>query len=126
MKIELSGQVVDFVRRLPPEPRRQLRQALRDLGKEKGDIKRLEGPLDGYCRLRVGDYRVIVFYTERRSIQCIFAERRSIVYEVFAAALKAALSRAKSKRACVVTPESATDASADRRRSSPHPARSGA
>jgi len=34
---------------------------------------------------------VIVFYTGRRCIQCVFAERRSIVYEVFAAAMRAAL-----------------------------------
>jgi mRNA interferase RelE/StbE len=83
MKIELSEQVVDFVRRLAPEPRRVLRQALKELAKDKGDIKPLEGPLDGYCRLRVHGYRIIFSYSGRRSIQCIFAERRSIVYEVF-------------------------------------------
>jgi mRNA-degrading endonuclease RelE of RelBE toxin-antitoxin system len=94
MKVEVSPQVVDFVRRLPPEPRRRLRRALKELAREKGDIKRLEGPLDAYCRLRVDGYRIIVFYAGR-SIQCIFAERRSIVYEVFAAALRAALAGAK-------------------------------
>lgn len=84
MKVELSPQVVDFVRRLAPEPRRTLRQALKDLASDKGDIKPLEGPLDGYCRLRVQAYRIIFSYSGRRSIQCVFAERRSIVYELFA------------------------------------------
>jgi mRNA-degrading endonuclease RelE of RelBE toxin-antitoxin system len=92
MRVELSEQVVDFVRRLPPDPRRRLRRALRDLGSEKGDIEALEGPLDGCCRLRVGGYRVILSYTGRGGVQCVFAERRSIVYEVFALALQSALS----------------------------------
>jgi mRNA-degrading endonuclease RelE of RelBE toxin-antitoxin system len=95
MRVELSAQVLDFVRRLPPEPRRRLRMALRGLGKEKGDIKRLEAPLDGYCRLRVDGYRVIIHYAPARIIQCIFAERRSVVYEVFAEALRDAFTSLK-------------------------------
>lgn len=61
-----------------------MRQALKELATEKGDIKPLEGPLDGYCRLRVGTHRIIFAYVGRNRIQCVFAERRSIVYEVFA------------------------------------------
>ena len=92
MKVELSPQVVEFVRRLAPEPRRMLRQALRGLAKDRGDIKVLEGPLDGYCRLRVHGYRVVFCYAEQGKIQCVFAERRSIVYEVFAHVLSEKLS----------------------------------
>jgi mRNA-degrading endonuclease RelE of RelBE toxin-antitoxin system len=92
MRVELAPEVVDFVRRLAPEPRRLVRRALRDLADGKGDIRPLEGPLDGYCRLRVGGYRVIFAYSGRASIRCIFAERRSIVYEVFAQALSDTLS----------------------------------
>jgi mRNA-degrading endonuclease RelE of RelBE toxin-antitoxin system len=88
MKVEVAEQVVDFVRRLPPEPRRRLRMAIRELGRGRGDIKRLEGPLDGYCRLRVGGYRIVFAYGERDSIQCVFAEQRSIVYELLIEALK--------------------------------------
>ncbi|MBE7485837.1 MAG: hypothetical protein HS104_38430 [Polyangiaceae bacterium] len=91
MKVEVSLQVAEFVRSQPPEGRRQLRQALRALGLGKGDIKALEGPLEGYCRLRVGGYRVVFSYAGRRTIQCIFAERRSIIYEVFAQVLNAKL-----------------------------------
>lgn len=93
MKVELSEQVVEFVRRLPPEPRRRLRRALRDLARERGDLKPLEGPLDGYCRLRVGAYRVVVSYAKRRTIQCIFAERRNIVYELLLELLESRLTR---------------------------------
>ena len=93
MKVELSEQVVDFVRRLPPNPRQRLRRALRDLARERGDLKPLEGPLEGYCRLRVGAYRVVVSYSKRRTIQCVFAERKSIVYELVAKLLESRLTR---------------------------------
>ena len=83
--MELTPQVIDFVRRLPPDARKRVRQALRDLQDEKGDIKRLEAPLAEYCRLRVDGYRVLFTYAKRQTIACVFVERRSIVYEVFAA-----------------------------------------
>jgi mRNA-degrading endonuclease RelE of RelBE toxin-antitoxin system len=70
-----------------------LRSALKGLARERGDVKRLEGPLEEYCRLRVGDYRVIVHYVSGAVIQCVFVERRSIVYEIFAVALREVLSR---------------------------------
>jgi len=87
MKVRVAPQVVDFVRSLAPEPRRRLRRALRDLQRGRGDVKSLEGPLHDYCRLRVGPYRVVVRYTTSDTVDCIFAERRSIVYEVFAEAM---------------------------------------
>ena len=83
MTVRLAPQVVEFVRSLAPEPRRRMRAALRDLAKDHGDVRPLEGPLQDYCRLRVGPYRVILRYTTRRVIECVFAERRSLVYEVF-------------------------------------------
>lgn len=82
MKVVLAAQVVDFVRRLPPEPRQRLRRALRELRRERGDVKTLEAPLEGYCRLRVGGYRVVFAYGKRGFIECIFAEQRSVVYEL--------------------------------------------
>lgn len=93
MKVELGEQVVEFVRRLPPDPRRRLRRALWELAKEKGDIKPLHPPLEAYCRLRVGGYRVILSYATRGRIQCIFAEQRSIVYELLFETLRDQLGR---------------------------------
>ena len=52
-KVELSEQVLNFVRSLAPEPRRTLRLGQRGLEQERGDIKQLEGELAGWCRLRV-------------------------------------------------------------------------
>jgi mRNA-degrading endonuclease RelE of RelBE toxin-antitoxin system len=82
VKVFVAPQVVEFVRRLPPGPKQRLRRALRDLADEKGDIKALEPPLDGYCRLRVGGYRIVFSYTRRGTIECIFAEQRSVVYDL--------------------------------------------
>ncbi|MBM3861229.1 MAG: hypothetical protein FJ395_16500 [Verrucomicrobia bacterium] len=86
-RVELDPQVASFVRSLAPEPRRRLRAALRDLEREQGDLRSLEGNLAGYWRLRVGSYRVLLrFYTaqQQRVARCLFAERRSVVYELFA------------------------------------------
>ncbi len=87
MKIELEQQVLDFVGSLAPEPRRAVREALRKLEQEKGDVRALEGNLEGFYRLRVGRYRIIFFYhSERRTrqIRCVYAAHRTLIYEVFA------------------------------------------
>ena len=81
MKVELESQVVAFVRKQAPEPRRRLRDALRGLVRGLGDIRGLEPPLGEYQRLRVGPYRVIFRQADDR-LRCAFAERRGIVYEV--------------------------------------------
>jgi len=92
MKVELAGQVVTFVRSQAPQPRRKLRLALRKLATERGDIRALEGPLQGFHRLRVGPYRVLFAYTtsesEETTICCLFAERRDTVYAVFSRMLE--------------------------------------
>lgn len=87
MTIKVSVQVAEFCRSLAPEPRRELRLAIRALGNNHGDVKALEGDLTGYWRLRVGSYRII-FSRKALTIECIFAERRSIIYEVFAEELR--------------------------------------
>ena len=86
MKIEVAEQVRVFIRAAPPEVRRWLRGALRKLEDEKGDIKRLDGELEGYFRLRVHSYRIIFRYdlrNDERMIRCDFAEHRGVVYETF-------------------------------------------
>lgn len=86
MKIELSEQVSGFVSRQAPEGRKMLRRALGQLASEQGDIKQLEERLDGFCRLRVGPFRVIFRYVlanGNRVIRCEYAERRKLVYEAY-------------------------------------------
>jgi mRNA-degrading endonuclease RelE of RelBE toxin-antitoxin system len=82
LKVELESQVITFVRKQAPEPRRRLREALRASTRSRGDIKGLEPPLEEYQRLRVGPYRII-FRQAGDRVRCVFAERRGIVYEVF-------------------------------------------
>ena len=84
-RIEVSPQVAGFLRTLAPEPRQALRAALRALAEGQGNVLELEHPLDGFCRLRVGRYRTVFHYAENgRVIRCDFAERRKLVYELFA------------------------------------------
>ena len=85
-KVRVAAQVEEFVKALAPDPRQRLRQAIKGLADGQGDIKRLEGNLAGYSRLGVAGCRVI--FQERsergvRIIDCIFAERRAMVYEIF-------------------------------------------
>jgi mRNA-degrading endonuclease RelE of RelBE toxin-antitoxin system len=83
-RIEVSDQVRRFIRSLAPEPRKRLRAALRDLGRDRGNIKHLEGPLKEYFRLSVRDYRIIFQYSPKRKvIECVFVERRDLIYEIF-------------------------------------------
>ena len=87
IKVELERQIVDFICSLAPEPRQALRRALKNLEKEEGNIRGLEGDLESFYRLRVLRYRIIFFYHVRarnRTIRCVYAAPRSIVYEVFA------------------------------------------
>jgi len=98
IEVRIEDQVLDFLRRLPPEPRHRLRQGMRDLSAERGDTKALEGALDGYHRLRVGSYRVVFIYSVergRRVILCLFAERRSSIYDLF---IEMVSSRLREKR----------------------------
>lgn len=85
-EVRWSGQVKDFSAALAPEPRRKLRTAIRALADDAGDTRALVDELNGYHRLRVGHFRVI-FRTgmERgvRTINCLFVERRNVVYELF-------------------------------------------
>ena len=91
MKVELEEQVVSFIRCLAPEPRKAVRRALLRLEKEQGDIRGLEGELESFYRLRVLRYRIIFHYAavgRRRSIRCVYAAPRSIIYDVFAQTLR--------------------------------------
>ena len=83
MKLEVSDQVIAYVKGLPPEPRRSLRLAIRKLEALYGDIRNLEGPLADYQRLRVGAHRVIFQTISTQNgpvLRCIFAQHRSVVY----------------------------------------------
>jgi mRNA interferase RelE/StbE len=90
-KVRVEEQIREFIRRQAPETRRALKRALRELERERGDIRALEQALTGYCRLRIGKFRLIFRYSAPGTIEAIFVEERSIVYEVFEAQLLAKL-----------------------------------
>lgn len=87
MTIKVSIRVAEFVRGLAQTPRRELRLGIRGLAHGRGDVRELEGELEGYWRLRVGSYRVL-FLRSPSVVECVFAEKRSIVYEIFAEELR--------------------------------------
>ncbi len=83
-RVRLARQVVDILETLAPEPRRALRLGIKSLPKR--NVRMLEGKLSRFARLRVKGFRVI--YSERlehgeRVFYCLFAERRSVVYDLF-------------------------------------------
>jgi mRNA-degrading endonuclease RelE of RelBE toxin-antitoxin system len=85
-KVRVSPQVTAFVKSLAPEPRRNLTLAIKALAQGRGDCQRLEGKLEDFSRLRVSGHRVIFrehYQGGRRIIDCVFAEKRAVVYELF-------------------------------------------
>ena len=86
-EVLLAGQVKDFLASLAPDPKKKLRAGIRGLESDQGDIKDLVDELLGYKRLRVGSFRVIYMESSKagRPVrECVFAERRHVVYELFA------------------------------------------
>jgi|ERR1043166_3705463 mRNA-degrading endonuclease RelE of RelBE toxin-antitoxin system len=86
-EVRVSPKVEEFVKSLAPEPRRAIRKGIKGLSQGRGDIKALEGKLSDWNRLRVGGYRVLFKETSEpgiRVLNCVFAQRRSVVYEMFA------------------------------------------
>ena len=84
--VRVQDEVLDYLRRISPQPRHALRMAIKALAEEKGDIKSLTDELEGFHRLRVGSQRVIFEYeviNDRRVITCVFAGPRKWIYEVF-------------------------------------------
>ena len=66
VKVVVSEQVLARLGELHPDQRREVRRAIRDLVKGGGDTKELAGVLAGFHRLRVGRYRLVYRYGERR------------------------------------------------------------
>ena len=86
ISVRVQNEVLDYLRRVSPQPRHALRMAIKGLAEEKGDIKSLTDKLEGFYRLRVGSHRVIFEYEiidDRRVITCVFAGPREWIYEVF-------------------------------------------
>ena len=85
-KVRVSAQLESFVKSLAPDPRKALRTGIKSLAAGQGDIKHLEGDLAGWSRLRVQTYRVVfkeIWKDGHRIVDCVYANRRSMVYDLF-------------------------------------------
>jgi mRNA interferase RelE/StbE len=90
-KVRVSEQVEHFVKSLAPEPKQALRSGIKGLGDGKGDLKHLEADLEGWQRLRVKTYRVVfkeIWEGGDRIVDCVYVNRRSVVYDLFKELLK--------------------------------------
>lgn len=83
MKILASDQVQGWLAALPPDTRKRVRQALRELAEGQGDIKALHSELAGWCRLRVGGLRIVYRSLPGKTIRLDYADTRDVVYENF-------------------------------------------
>lgn len=93
-RVRVSEQVEGFVKALAPEPRKALRIGIKGLARSSKNTRRLEGELAGWERLRVGPFRVLyreVFSGGERVLACVYANRRSVVYDLFRELLKNSL-----------------------------------
>ena len=81
-RVTLDDQPLKFIRQQAPDSRRALREALHAI--EAG--KRFPEPLEGFYKLRVAGYRMVLQAVPGGSgpgFRVIFAERRSVVYVLF-------------------------------------------
>ena len=83
MKISASDQVAAWLTALPPQTKKRVRAALRSLATGKGDIKGLQGDLEGFSRLRIGGIRILHRQVSARGIKLEYANTRDVVYEMF-------------------------------------------
>jgi mRNA-degrading endonuclease RelE of RelBE toxin-antitoxin system len=83
MKISASEQVAAWLTSLPPEAKHRVRMALRQLATGRGDVKALQGPLEGFNRLRIGGRRIIYRQVASDKILLEYANTRDVIYEMF-------------------------------------------
>lgn len=91
IKFRQSPQVEHFIQSLAPEPKKSVRAAIKGIANHTSDVKHLEGDLSGWQRLRVQNFRIIfkeAWKDGTRTIDCVYANRRSVVYELFRELLK--------------------------------------
>jgi hypothetical protein len=88
MKIEVlvEAQPLAFIRRQSPDARKRLRAAIHAI--ERGDSfpDPLDDELEGFSKVRMEDCRLILQHEpgdKAPLFKVVFAERRSVVYEMF-------------------------------------------
>jgi len=88
MKIEviIEEQPLAFIRRQLPDARKSLRTAIHDIERGAAFPEPLEDELEGFYKVRVENCRLILKHesgSKTPLFKVVFAERRSVVYEMF-------------------------------------------
>ena len=86
MRISASEPVQLWLQGLPPETRQRVRRELSALASGRGrrlDLKPLRGKLEGFYRLRIGDYRIVYHHEPGPTVRLDYADLRDVVYDVF-------------------------------------------
>jgi len=84
--VSASEQVGLWLQGLPPDTKQRVRRALKGLsvGRSSGlDVLPLRRELEGFYRLRVGDYRIVYHLESGPSIRLDYADIRDVVYDTF-------------------------------------------
>ena len=68
---------------LPPQTKHRVRLAIRGLTRGQGDVKGLQGPLEGFNRLRIGGLRILYRQIPGNEILLEYANTRDAVYELY-------------------------------------------
>lgn len=84
-RVTLDDQPAEFLRSLPPASKRQVRERLHEL--EGGaSPEPLYDELEGFYKIKVGSFRLIAHSLPSAAgphYRVVFAERRSVVYDLF-------------------------------------------
>ena len=71
---------------MPPTTKQRVRRELKALaGGRAGrlDLKPLRGELEGFYRLRIGDYRIVYHLEPGPVVRLDYADLRDVVYDLF-------------------------------------------
>ena len=86
-KVIVADRVLEYQRAQAPLPRRRIKAGIVALAEGAGDIKALHGNLEGLCRLRIGEHRLVYRHRGGR-IEIFYAAPRKIVYEYLASHIR--------------------------------------
>ena len=88
-RLAIAPPVADRIRHLPPDVKRGIREAIREIGRDPGCGEPLKRELQGYHKYRVRRFRIVYRVDRRAKTIAIMAvgHRRSI-YEDVAAAIR--------------------------------------
>ena len=86
MRISASEPVQLWLQGLPPETKQRVRRELKALASGRAarlDLKPLRRELQGFYRLRIGDYRIVYHLEPGPVVRLDYADVRDVVYDVF-------------------------------------------